>query len=431
MVFMPPRHGKSQLISEYFPAWYIATHPESRVMLASYAADFARTWGRKARDVVQRWGPSLYGVRVRQDSSAADEWNLADHTGGMSTAGVDGAFTGKGARILIIDDPIKNWKAAQSQKLLDDIYDFYTSTAFTRLTSDGRVIIVQTRWAENDLAGRLLEKQREDEARGVDSDRWDVINLPALAEPNDILGRPEGAALWPDGGFTVQALKRIEATEPPRQWLALYQQRPVAAKGNIIKADWLKQRYTVAPKCERIIIAVDSAWKDGVTNDYSVIAAWGTTVNGYYLLDAWRDKVELPDLCDAIQAMAEKWKVWGAYVEDKASGTGAIQILRKTTRVPVIPHEPKGSKIFRLESVSGIFRAGRVWLPDTAPWLNDWIKEHLLFPTFSHDDYCDTTSIALSELDIGEAYFTEQSLMDMEPDDNSLMSAAYADLWES
>src|SRR5690348_3861723 len=192
MVFMPPRHGKSELVSHYFPAWYLGTRPNRRVILTSYEADFAATWGRKVRDVLAEFGPTLYGVRVRDDSSAANRWDLAEHTGGMVTAGVGGPITGRGADVLIIDDPVKNADDALSATMRERVWEWWRSTAYTRLEPSGAAVLVMTRWHEDDLAGRLLGEMEQG------GEHWEVLRLPAIAEEeDDALGRHPGEALWP------------------------------------------------------------------------------------------------------------------------------------------------------------------------------------------------------------------------------------------
>ena len=219
MVSMPPRHGKSMLTSQYFPAWYLGRHPERRIILASYEADFARSWGRKARDVIDEWGEEVFGVTTRADSSAADRWDLAGHTGGMVTAGVGGPITGKGANIFLIDDPVKGPQEARSLTEQEKAWDWFKSVAYTRLEPDGAIILIMTRWNQNDLAGKLLEKAHHD------GEAWETIRLPAIAEADDQLGRKPGEALWPER-FPIDRLRQIRDTIEPYWWSCLYQQDP-------------------------------------------------------------------------------------------------------------------------------------------------------------------------------------------------------------
>jgi predicted phage terminase large subunit-like protein len=233
IVTMPPRHGKSMTISQYFPAWWLGMYPDERVILASYEADFAATWGRKAQDVFAAHNGRLFGVELNPATTAAARWEVAGHEGGMTTAGVGGPITGKGADLLILDDLIKNAEEANSEVHRENIWEWLTSTALTRLEPGGVVAYLNTRWHEDDPTGRLLAEM----AGG--GERWEVLNMPALAEEGDPLGRPVGAALWP-GRYDAEALERIKRTIGDYHFEALYQGRPTPKKGGMFKADWFR-----------------------------------------------------------------------------------------------------------------------------------------------------------------------------------------------
>ena len=227
LVTMPPRHGKSELASRYLPAWYLLVRPEHRVILASYEADFASSWGRKARDVVEELGPH-FGVVVNDASSAANRWDIKDQEGGMVTAGAGGPITGRGADLFIIDDPIKNAEDAMSPTIRAKIWDWYLSTAYTRLEPEAVMVIIQTRWHSDDLAGKLLQHEP-----GL----WHWLNLPALCTGDDLLGRARGEALWPER-YSAEALAGIRGTIGARWFEALYQQKPLTEQGNMFKREW-------------------------------------------------------------------------------------------------------------------------------------------------------------------------------------------------
>ncbi len=401
LVTAPPRHGKSALLSHYFPAWYLGTHPTHRVMLTSYEADFAASWGRKARDVLAEWGPHLYGVHVREDSSAAYRWDLHARPGGMTTAGAGGALTGRGSDLLLIDDPVKNAEEALSPVQRDHLWDWYQSTAYTRLEPGAAIALTMTRWHENDLAGRILAQA------AAAGETWDVVTLPALADaPDDPLGRALGEPLWPER-FDVPALERIRGTlQDGFWWHALYQQRPTPAAGTTFQAPWFQLRYPSLeslPPLRTIVQSVDSAFTTGVASDWSVIATWGTDGRRCYLLGLWRGRVEYPGLIRAIQDTYAQWHavppgVSAVLIERKASGISALQTLRVETHLPVVGVEPEGSKVWRAEQVSPLIQGERVLLPESAPWLADWLDEHLRFPRGAHDDCVDTTTQALHYL---------------------------------
>ncbi|MCA9247351.1 MAG: terminase family protein [Planctomycetales bacterium] len=217
LVMMPPRHGKSVLISQFFPAWYLGVNPDHRVILASYEASFAAGWGRKTRDLLHEFGADQFQVQVRTDSSAAHHWNLRGRFGGMTTAGVGGPITGRGADLLIVDDPVKNAEQALSETYRDKTWEWWTSTAFTRLEPDAVAVVVQTRWHDDDLVGRIEKRQAEED--------WRVLRLPALSDGADELGRTAGEALWPER-FPTERLAAIQRSLPLHWWESIYQQRP-------------------------------------------------------------------------------------------------------------------------------------------------------------------------------------------------------------
>jgi predicted phage terminase large subunit-like protein len=239
IVTMPPRHGKSETCSAWFPAWYLELFPDHRIMLGSYEASFAASWGRRVRNIIQENSDTLK-VRIAEDLSAAAGWETTLR-GGMMTAGVDGSFTGKGANVLLIDDPTKNAEKANSPTEREKIWNFYRSTAYTRMEPDGVIILIMTRWHEDDLAGRLINMDRQAELLEGDfePERFDVLNLPALAEDIDELGRTPGKALWPDR-FDEERLKQIRHVQGSYFWNALYQQHPIPPEGGglMFRSEW-------------------------------------------------------------------------------------------------------------------------------------------------------------------------------------------------
>lgn len=390
-VFMPPRHGKSEHASRGFPAWYLGRRPQESVVLASYAAELAEANSRRARGHLldARW--PFPSVSVSPESAAVNRWHTTKQ-GGVIAAGARGGLTGHGANLLIVDDPVKDREEADSEAIRNSTWAWWTEVAQTRLMPDAVVLLVQTRWHEDDLAGRVLSSPSADE--------WTVLSLPALAEEDDPLGRAEGDALWsawyPEG--RLQAL-RSEIGE--RAFLALYQQRPSSEKGGIFRREWLEGRYAELSRGPTTTIqAVDSAFKTGVSHDYSVVATWATDGRFYYLVDVWRRRVEFPDLVAAIKAQASAHSPSAIVIEDTASAQSAIQQLRRETALPIIPITASGTtKVSRAEAVSPLFEAGRVLLPEQSlAWLGPWVEEHVAFPTGKHDDQVDTTAYALARL---------------------------------
>src|SRR5262245_22121675 len=223
----PPRHGKSELVSRYLPAWYLGLYPSRRVLLAGYGAAFARSWGRKARGLLQEHGRAAFGVEVSREERAASEWGLCSHEGGMLTAGVGGPLTGRGANLLIVDDPIKNAEQAVSQTIRDNHWDWWQSTASTRIEPGGCAIVIATRWHHDDLSGRLLRAAEAGEGMPVRR-----LRLPAIAEEDDPLGRAPGEALWPER-WPIERLERTREEKEAVWWEAMYQQRPGLGADNV------------------------------------------------------------------------------------------------------------------------------------------------------------------------------------------------------
>lgn len=390
---LPPRHGKSELISKYFPSWYLGGFPEDRVILTSYEADFATSWGRKARDITEEYGESMFGVKVRQDSSAANRWEIEGHGGGMVTAGAGGPITGKGGDVIIIDDPFKNAQEANSPTVRNKIWEWYQSTLYTRLEPDGALIIVMTRWHEDDLVGRLLNPEF-----GAVED-WEIINLPAVAEGKDLLGREPGEALWPER-YDIEELGRIKETVGSYWWNALYQQRPSPPGGSIVKRDWMRFYKEPPSFCEELLQSWDLAFKESQSGSYVVGQVWGRSGADIYLLDQVREHMDFTDTLRAIRNTSRKWpNAYQKLIEDAANGPAVIASLKR--EVPgITPVKPQGSKEARLYAVSPAFEAGNVYLPDPsiAPWVLDYVEEIASFPNGKNDDQVDATSQALVRL---------------------------------
>ncbi len=280
MVTMPPRHGKSELCSCYFPTWFLGNFPEREVILCSYEADFAASWGRKVRDTLTECHASgLFPVRPRQDVKAANRWQLAGHRGGMVTAGAGGPITGRGADLLIIDDPFKDGADAASPTMRERVWDWWQSTALTRLSPGGVVLLVNTRWHVDDLSGRLLERERE---------RWKCVDFPAVAEEPDELGRQPGDVLWPEQGFDAEWMARRRSEVSTYWFSAMYQQRPVARGGEMFRREW----FPIVGAAPGRVIARCRYWDRAATAaapgedpDWTVGALVSLTADGTYTIE--------------------------------------------------------------------------------------------------------------------------------------------------
>lgn len=390
MVFMPPRHGKSMLSSEYFPAWYLGHHPEHQVIAATYAQGLADDFGRKVRNLVSSEPhKAFFPDSVLSDDSQAAQRFHTRQGGAYFAVGAGGPITGRGAHLLLIDDPVKGREDAESETMRQRLKDWYTSVARTRLMPGGAIVVIQTRWHEDDLSGWL---QREHMHEG-----WEILNLPAIAELDDPIGRAEGEALWP-ACYPVSELSKIRASIGGRDWAALYQQRPSAAEGSIFKrGHWQYYKPTTDNPRQLIedlgittvIQSWDTAFKTRETNDYTAGVTIGVAKNRYYLLDVWRDRCEFPELKRALVAQHAKWAAHSVLIEDTAAGQSLIQELRRNTRVPIIPVKADRDKVSRASATTAAHEAGLFVLPESAPWLADFVDELASFPNAPHDDQVD------------------------------------------
>ena len=386
-VFMPPRHSKSYHVSQRFPAWYIGRNPDQLVKLASYSAELAESNSRKVRALVQdyRWP---FAAKVAGESFAVNLWHIANNLGEVGAAGVGGPLTGFGSDLLVIDDPFKGPEDANSALQRDRVWTWYAEVADTRMQKGGVQLLTQTRWHDDDLAGRILNSAL--------ANTWTVLTLPAIAVDDDALGRAPGEALWPEW-FPIERLEQIRDTMGSKSFSALYQQDPLPIKGSTFQAEWFERRYDKLPARSTLAIiqTIDSAWKTGVSNDFSVISTWATDKIDYFLIDVWRKRVEYTDLKRAAQDKFYEQKPSVVYCEEAASGLALISELQRTTNLPIVAVKARASKTVRAEIATPFFEAGRVVLPREAPWLDEWIREHLRFPNAKHDDQVDCTSMAL------------------------------------
>jgi len=390
MIFLPPRHGKSLLASAIFPAWYLGRHPDRHLIFATYGQELSDDFGRQVRNLIA--DPVHRAIFPRcslsEDSSAAHRFNTV-HGGAYFAVGRGGPITGRGAHIFVIDDPLKDYQEANSETTRKALHEWFTSVAYTRLAPGGSILLIQTRWHEDDLAGRLLSSNA--------NEHWEVLSLPAIAERDENF-RHEGEALWHDK-FPLPELERIHSAIGGRAWASLYQQRPAAAEGVIFKRNWWQfYRPPLTVAMNRIVQSWDTAFKKGTENDFSVCTTWGVADNGYYLLHLWRGRVEFPELKRVLASLAEQWKPNAILVEDKASGQSLIQELKLSTALPVMPFKVDSDKQTRAQAVTPLMEAGRIFLPESAPWVSDFVEEMACFPNGIHDDVVDATTQALNYL---------------------------------
>ena len=384
IVNLPPRHGKSQLISKWTPIWFLNLFPDRNVILTTYEAGFAADWGYMVRNEI-RDNP-ICRVKIQNDSHAKDNWHTTDG-GGMKTAGIGGPITGKGGHLVLVDDPVKNWDEARSPAQRQRVVDWFNSTLYTRLEPGGTLVILMTRWHEEDLSGYLLKTQ---------PGAWTHINFPAVAEGIDMLGRNEGQALCPER-FDEAALAAIKQSVGSIVWNGLYQQRPTALEGGIIQRAWI-QFYTTPPASFREVIqSWDLSFKKTTDGSFVVGQVWGRSHSQFYLLHQVRARMSYVETKQAIRMVSARFQeARRKIVEDKANGPAILSELQ--SEIPgLIPFQSSDSKEARLVAASPFFEAGNVFLPDPsiALWIGEYVEELVNFPNAANDDQVDATSQAL------------------------------------
>ena len=389
IVNMPPRHTKSEFASYLLPAWLIGKNPKLKIIQTTHTAELAVRFGRKVRNLMelQIYKDIFPDVDLRIDSKAAGRWETGQG-GEYYAAGVGGAITGRGADLLIIDDPHSE-QDALSETAMESAYEWYTSGPRQRLQPGGSIVIVMTRWSLKDLTGKLLKAQGSD----VMSDQWDVVEFPAIL--------PSDKVLWPEF-WKKDELLRVKASLSLGKWNAQWQQNPVAEEGAIIKKEWWnKWEKKEIPPVSYIMQSYDTAFSKKETADYSAITTWGVfkpnegDPEAIILMDAQRGRWDFPELKAKALQEYNYWEPDMVIVEAKATGTPLTDELR-ATGVPVVNYTPsKGrDKHTRMHMVAPIFESGKVWAPDRR-FAEEVIDECAAFPHGDNDDYCDSMTMAL------------------------------------
>lgn len=436
MVCVSPQSGKSQLCSRWLPLWLLTQNPDARITLASYETAVARRWGRAVRDQINQDSESL-GMSIRDDVSAQNEWEIEGHRGGMFTAGVGSALTGRPSDgAMIIDDPVKNYDEAISKVKQETAFAWWTGTAQTRLHPGTPVILIMTRWATGDLGGRILS-----EPGGED---WEVLSIPAQADHDpakgetDPLGREPGEFHETVHGMTVEQWEQRKIATGPKAWRAMYQQSPTLDEGGIFPPEW--PRYSqpmwveVADGSRRIpglrengyelIQSWDLSFKDADSSDYVVGQVWLRVGVNMYLLDMVRERLNFTATLDKIKYLRAKWpEAVAVLIEDRANGPAVITALSKD--IPgIIPVEPEGSKVARASAISPLAHAGNMILPTSAllPNVEEFVEEAKGFPGAAHDDSVDSATQAASYLLLHPLIDQEQLVAEEFADDAPLIS---------
>jgi predicted phage terminase large subunit-like protein len=403
IISCPPQEGKSQRTSRRFPLWALTQNPDLRIAIASYEHGVARRWGRTIRDDITQHEADL-GLTVRGDLSAQHEWQLVGREGGVYSTGIGGALTGRPVDLLVIDDPVKDRAQADSATYRQNVWDWWTDVASTRLAPGAPVVLILTRWHHDDLAGRLLAAE--------DGDRWRVVNIPAQAESDqDPLGRVPGEFMDSARGRTTAQWERIKIQAGPRTWASLYQGEPSPQSSGIFPADWPRYQHPLwveypdghretTPDFTQVIQSWDLTFTDGAASDYVAGQVWGLAGPKAYLLDQTRARLDFPATQQAILDMHARWpQARAVFIEDKANGPAVISSLSR--QVPgIIPVTPDGGKYARAVAVQPFAAAGNVVLPDPAllPSVTYLTGEAADFPNGRHDDTVDALTQALNQL---------------------------------
>lgn len=435
IICMPPRAGKTHIVSQRFPVWWLGRNARHEIVCASYNSSLANTNSDKARHEVMN-GPEGRDAfphlikrrgKVRRarrrpfvEVDKKEHWSTA--TGGTYQAvGVRGGLTGRGAHLLIVDDPIKDWEDAGSLVIRERTWNWYQSVAKTRLYPGAGVIVMATRWHEDDLTGRLIKKMREG------GEQWEIVSYPAIAEDDELLSpyvteaelralqggtvqtndlgqvlfRRKGEALHPER-YPLEVMESVRDNLPERVWAALYQQRPTPAGGALFKREWFTQRYPVAPwelasSLDGLLISVDAAFRKGERTDFVVMQVWGWKGPRRFLLDQVRARMNYPETKQALRDLRAKWStVQVVLIETKANGDALVAEL-KDEFGNIVGYDPDKSKEVRAQIGSVQFSNMNVFLPlpQFCSWVSDFVEEHLAFPNGANDDQVDATSQAL------------------------------------
>ena len=406
IISMPPRHGKSWLTSRYFPAWYLGLFPNRRVMMVGHGKSFAEEWGGAARDELAEHGPALFGV-APQRNSAAGRWAVVDKHGratggGMQSCGVGGDIMGRGADLLLIDDPIKNDEEAHSPTYRNKLFRFFNSSAISRLNSmSGAVVITMTRWHHDDLAGQLITQDKEGVGEG-----WVVVNLPAICDSDDDpMGRKRGEALWPEM-WNAEWMAHQKVARGSWVWGSLFQGKPTPLTGGLFKKAWVRHwrwvargsvlTYLQGNRLVRVSVSdlilfatVDLACTTEEQNDYTVAMVFGLCPDGTLLvMDVWREKLEGPDIVPMLERLDRGWDLDGIWIESVQFQLALVQEARRAG-LPAKALKPKKNKVARAIPATAAMEGARILFLADAPWLEELLEEMFGFPLAKFKDQVD------------------------------------------
>jgi len=387
IVNMPPRHTKSEFASYLFPAWFIGKFPKKKIMQVSHNAELAGRFGSKVRNLIDspEYKQIFGDVKLREDSKAKGRWET-NHGGEYFAAGVGGSITGRGADLLIIDDPHTE-QDSLSDNAMERAYDWYNSGPRQRLQPGGTIVVVMTRWAQDDITGRLIQAQSEPKA-----DKWKLIEFPAILK--------SGNPVWPEY-WSLEELEGVKASISPKNWNAQYMQDPVAEEGAILKREWWQPWKGQVPDLKHIIQSYDTAFSKKETADYSAITTWGIFEpspgeNALILLDAEKGRWDFPELKAVAMEAYKYWEPESIIVEAKATGQPLIQEMRRAG-IPVMDFVPTRGKDkhSRVNACAPVFESGNVYYPHGEHFAEEVIEECAAFPYGDHDDLVDSMTQAV------------------------------------
>ena len=388
IINMPPRHTKSEFASFFLPAWMIGKNPKLKIIQATHTAELAVNFGRKTKHLIDSEDyQNIFQTRLQEDSKAAGRWNTSDG-GEYFAVGVQGAVTGRGADLLIIDDPHSE-QDVNSPNAFEKAYEWYTSGPRQRLQPGGIIVLVMTRWSTKDLTQKLINAQKEEKA-----DQWEIVEFPAVL--------PNGKPVWPEY-WKIEDLDSVKASAGIAKWNAQYMQDPTSEEGALIKREWWKDwEHDEMPNIEHVIQSYDTAYLKKETADYSAITTWGVfrpnedAPRQLILLDSYKARLEFPELRRVAKEHYDYWHPETVIIEAKASGLPLMYELRQMG-IPAMNYTPsKGQdKIARVNAVSPMFEAGQVWAPLHKQFAQEMVEECAAFPYGDHDDLVDSMTQAL------------------------------------
>ena len=410
---MPPQHGKSMTISESLSSWFVGKNIGKSSLILAYGEDLAKDFGKANKEKLQLFGEEIFGVEIPRDASSTVDYEVRKpgkrtlRRSKIRSIGIMGGIAGKAGNLIVIDDPYKSESDAESETYRKRVWGEFFKGINARLGAKDKVIIIHTRWHEDDLIGRLTTEF---------GDKCEYINITCEAEEDDILGREPGEALFPEIGkdkkWKDEEKDFISRSDGSRAWLALYQGKPTSPEGNMLKREHWRE-YLVLPGAEysedrvlldetkgmmQMIMSVDATFKDSKNSDNVAIQVWGKRNADMYLIDSFAEKIDFAATIKKIEEWKEKYpRITAIFIEDKANGPAIISML--SSKIPgIIPINPKQGKIARANAVTHPLRAGNLHVPKNAPWLGDFIEECSSFPHGKHDDRVDAMSQAINEL---------------------------------